>query len=206
VADAGEQDDAMPWRPLVVGIGGSTNEPSGTTLLLRTALDIVSAQGARTVCFAGAELAQLPIYAPGAAVDETTAHFVRVVRECDAVIVATPGYHGGMSGLVKNALDHLEALREDDRPYLDGRPVGVIVTAAGWQTSGTTLSSVRAAVHALRGWPTPYAVTVNSAQQSLRDGLPADEAVLVGLRILTGQVMEFLSWQAAARRRAGEAG
>ncbi|HEY2165881.1 MAG TPA: NAD(P)H-dependent oxidoreductase [Jatrophihabitantaceae bacterium] len=193
-----ERRPGIAGDPLVVGIGGSTSEPSGTTLLLRTALDLLSAAGARTVSFTGADLAELPIYAPDRPIDEPTEHYLRIFRECDAVIVATPGYHGGMSGLVKNALDHLEALRSDDRPYLDGRAVGVIVTAAGWQGAGTALASVRSAVHALRGWPTPYAVTVNSAEQSLRGADVPEQVVLPALQILTGQLLEFLSWRAAA--------
>ena len=81
---------------------------------------------------------------------------IEAVREADAIIIATPGYHGGVSGLVKNALDTLEELRADDRPYLDGRAVGCIVTAYGWQAAGSVLTSLRSIVHALRGWPTPF--------------------------------------------------
>ncbi len=51
------------------------------------------------------------------------------IRQCDGLIVATPAYHGTLSGLVKNALDYLEELRDDERPYLDGRAVGCIVCA-----------------------------------------------------------------------------
>ncbi|MGH8862095.1 MAG: hypothetical protein ACRDVG_12840, partial [Jatrophihabitantaceae bacterium] len=80
------------------------------------------------------------------------------------------------------------------RPYLDGRAVGVIVSAAGWQSCGTALISVRSAIHALRGWPTPFGVTVNSIEQD------ADDPQIVGaLRILAGQLMDFASWQASAR-------
>jgi FMN reductase len=76
---------------------------------------------------------------------------------------------------------------------LDGRAVGVIVSAAGWQSCGTALVSVRSAIHALRGWPTPFGVTVNSAEQDLDD-----ERVRGGLRILAGQLVEFASWRRAA--------
>jgi FMN reductase len=114
-------------------------------------------------------------------------------------VIATPGYHGGMSGLVKNALDHLEELRDDPRPYLDGRAVGVIVTAAGWQAAGTALVSVRSAIHALRGWPTPFGVTVNSVEQPVGADGRIDDRVDGALEILAGQLMEFASWRAAAR-------
>ncbi|MBB5447498.1 NAD(P)H-dependent FMN reductase [Paraburkholderia sp. WSM4177] len=86
------------------------------------------------------------------------------MRRADAVIVATPGYHGGVSGLVKNALDTLEELRADERPYLDGRAVGCIVTAYGWQAAGSVLTSLRSIVHALRGWPTPFGAGINTLE------------------------------------------
>ncbi|MDA0171238.1 hypothetical protein OJ998_19205 [Solirubrobacter taibaiensis] len=34
------------------------------------------------------------------------------------MILASPFYHGGMTWLLKNALDHLEALADRPRPYL----------------------------------------------------------------------------------------
>ncbi len=98
-----------------------------------------------------------------------------------------------MSGLVKNALDLLEDLRADTRPYLDGRAVGCIVVAAGWQGTGITLSAVRDIVHALRGWPTPLGVTINTVavQAFGPDGRCTDPATDAQLSTLAGQVMQF---------------
>jgi FMN reductase len=115
------------------------------------------------------------------------------VAAADGLIIATPGYHGGMSGLVKNGMDHLESLRDDARPYLSGRAVGTIVTAAGWQACGTTLVSLRSTIHALRGWPTPYGVTVNSADQVFAEGGVLLEPIAAALRLVTDQVLEFAS-------------
>jgi FMN reductase len=44
------------------------------------------------------------------------------VRGADALVFGSPGYHGTLSGLVKNALDYLEELGRDARPYVDGLP------------------------------------------------------------------------------------
>jgi FMN reductase len=198
---AGAEVDVLPpfagGAPLIVGIGGSTNPRSVTNRLLDACLAEVAALGARTASVTGTALAALPIYSGD--VDPTlAAPLIDAVRAADCVIIGTPGYHGGMSGLVKNALDHLEQLRDADRPYLDGRAVGVIVAAAGWQSCGTALVSVRSAIHALRGWPTPFGVTVNSLEQS-----PDDERVTGALRVLAGQLLEFASWQAAGRAASG---
>jgi FMN reductase len=185
----------MSEAPLIVGLGGSAGEASVTGQLLHDCLAVAAKAGARTVAFDGDHLAAVPIFSVhdlrhSAAADE----LLDAVRQADAIVLATPGYHGAMSGLVKNALDHLELLREDERPYLDGRAVGIIVAASGWQACGTALVSARSAVHALRGWPTPFALTMNSAEQQ-----PDDERITGGLEILAGQLLQFTSWQAAAR-------
>ena len=189
----------MAEAPLIVGIGGSTSPTSMTNRLLETCLAHAAAAGARTQALFGGELAALPIFTMDAVLDGAGEKLLAAVRAADGVIIASPGYHGGMSGLVKNAVDHLELLREDERPYLDGRAVGVIVSAAGWQACGTTLVSIRSAIHALRGWPTPFGVTVNSAEQVTTADGAFDANVDGALKLLAAQLMDFASWQAAAR-------
>ncbi|APA89317.2 NAD(P)H-dependent oxidoreductase [Paraburkholderia sprentiae WSM5005] len=151
--------------PLVVGIGGTTRAISSTECALALALRGAEAAGAHTRLFGGTFLHSLPHYAPEqpARTDEQL-QLIEAVRRADAVIIATPGYHGGVSGLVKNALDTLEELRADERPYLDGRAVGCIVTAYGWQATGSVLTSLRSIVHALRGWPTPFGAGINTLE------------------------------------------
>ena len=92
------------------------------------------AAGAETRLLGGEFLSQLPVFdpRPGESSEPQRA-LADAMRAADGVIIATPGYHGSMSGLVKNALDTLELTREDAAPYFQGRPVGVIVTADGWQ-------------------------------------------------------------------------
>jgi FMN reductase len=138
--------------PLIVGIGGTTRLASTSERVLTKALEASEALGARTKIFGGALLARIPIYDPASA---NTSPELRAllagVSEADGVIVATPGYHGSVSGLVKNALDALEGLRSDARPYFEGRAVGCIVTADGWQACGTALSGLRTIVHVRGG-------------------------------------------------------
>jgi FMN reductase len=152
-------------RPLVVGIGGSGRPGSTTDRALILALAGAEREGARTRLFDGAFLASLPLFLPWQ--DTRTpqiAELLDALTEADGLVLATPSYHGGVSGLVKNALDYLEDLRADYRPYLDGRAVGCVVTSAGRQAGGTTLSGLWSLVHALRGWPTPLGVTVDTTQ------------------------------------------
>jgi FMN reductase len=179
--------------PFIVGIGGTVRTPSSSERVLIAALAAAEAAGARTQMFGGEILSRLPIYNPndGQHPPERSA-LVDAVRRADGVIVATPGYHGSLSGLIKNALDSLEPLRDDARPYLDGRAVGCIVVADGWQACGSALAHLRSIVHALRGWPTPLGSTINSATQPFdaQGGLKS-ERDLFQVEMVARQVVDF---------------
>jgi FMN reductase len=153
---------------------------------VRAALLCAEREGAETFLVGGEELAGLPHYRPDRP-DRTSAQLevLAAVRRADGLILGTPTYHGGVSGLVKNAIDLLEDLRDDPRPYLEGRTVGCIVTTAGWQGAGATLQSLRTIVHALRGWPTPYGVTINTTVP----GAMGPEAVAATVALLSRQVV-----------------
>jgi FMN reductase len=191
--------------PLVVGIGGSGRPGSTTERALTVALAGAEQAGARTSLFDGAFLAELPLYVPWQRARAACAvELLDALVSADGVILATPSYHGGVSALVKNALDYLEDLRDDHRPYLDGRAVGCVVTAAGWQTGGTTLSSLWSIVHALRGWPTPLSVTLNTTRQPLDPaGSPDAARSLAKLSIVGQQVARFAAVFGQAPERAG---
>lgn len=179
-------------RPLIVGIGGSTREGSTTEMALRVALNAARAKGAEAVFVGGRQL-QFPMYEPDVTGRTGDAQrWVELVRGCGGLVVASPGYHGSVSGLVKNALDYLEDLRDDDRPYLDGRAVGCITCAFGWQAAGTTLVALRSIVHALRGWPTPLGAALNSALPLFDAGGDCvDASTRFQLDLIGHQVVEF---------------
>ncbi len=175
----------------VVGIGGSMRADSQSERALRIALDAVEEAGAKTTMISGSRL-MLPFYDP--ALPDRTPDAVRLIEElrtADGVLLVSPGYHGTVSGLVKNALDYVEDLREDERPYLDGRAVGCVAAARGWQASVTTLTALRSIVHALRGWPTPLGAAVNSADVVFDDDGCSDARVEETLRLIGHQVVDF---------------
>jgi FMN reductase len=180
-------------QPLIVGIGGSTRAPSSTDRALRISLQAAEAAGARTHIFDGAFLSRLPHYVPEHTErNDEQRQLVDTVRRADGLVVASPGYHGGVSGLVKNALDLLEDLRDDERGYLQGRAVGCVATAAGWQAAVSTLAALRSIVHALRGWPTPLGATLNTSEILFdAQGCCRDEKVGLQLATVGAQVVEF---------------
>jgi FMN reductase len=181
-----------PTTPMkIVAIGGSVRPRSSTELALRAVLDAAAARGAETTLFAGPDLA-LPSYEPGD-LDERGRRMLDAVVAADAVVLGSPGYHGTVSGLVKNAIDHLEELRGGERCYLDGIPVGCVATAYGWQAAVNTMGTLRVLAHSLRAWPTPLGIALNMAATPVfaADGSVADPAVRESVEIMADQLMSF---------------
>jgi FMN reductase len=181
-------------RPLIVGLGGTPRVGSSSEFALRIALAGAEMAGATTAVVCGRDLL-FPMYDPSVIErSDGTRRLVSLLAKSDGIIISSPGYHGSISGLVKNVLDYIEDLRNDERTYLEGRAVGCIVCAQGWQATGTTLVALRSIVHALRGWPTPLGVTVNSAiTKFAMDGACEDATVVTQLETLGRQVVEFAS-------------
>jgi FMN reductase len=185
----------MTRKVRIVGIGGTLRAGSTSEQALRYAVNVAAELGAETELIVATEL-DLPMYSPGGQGPERALRLLNAVRCADGVIVSSPGYHGGISGLLKNALDYLEELAGEPRPYLHGKAVGCIVASSGWQAGATSLTSLRSNVHALRGWPTPLGAVVNSSakpfdlQGNLTDPKTRDQLGTVGR-----QVVEFAQAQ-----------
>ncbi len=177
---------------------------SASERALRIAAEAAGETGAEVEYLTGRQL-MLPIY-DTETTDRTpeTAALVDAVRRADGLIVASPGYHGGVSGMLKNVLDYVEDLRRDERPYLDGRAVGLIGVAHGWQTAVGTLQQLRQVVHSLRGWPTPLGVAINDSSGLIRtDASDSDETVVRQLQTMGQQVAEMAALLTSPRSPQG---
>jgi len=179
-------------KPYIVGIGGTTRANSSTEKALNVALAAAERLGAE-IKLLGAEALDLPMYAPEKPGRAPAAErFVAEIRRADGIILGSPGYHGGISGLVKNAIDYVEDLSKDASPYFQGRAVGLIATGAGWQGAIVTLSALRGVVHALRGWPTPLGVAVNTLEPCFdENGACLSPKLKEQLETLAREVVDF---------------
>ena len=178
--------------PFIVGIGGTMRVGSTSEKAMAAALRMAETQGARTLMLSGPDLDMETFDPAVASRSDNAQRLVEALRAADGIILSSPSYHGTISGHLKNALDYTEDMRADDRPYFDNRAVGCIVCADGAQAMGSTLSTLRAIVHALRGWPTPYAAVINSSLKPFEaDGSIKSPDVAAPLNIMAGQVVEF---------------
>jgi FMN reductase len=77
------------------------------------------------------------------------------VEWADAFVLASPDYHGSMSGTMKNFLDHFWE-------EFAGKTFGYICTSH--EKGLTVMDQMRTAVRQCYGWSMPYGVSINSGQ------------------------------------------
>lgn len=176
--------------PLVLGISGAMRFGSANEQALRVVLERVEQLGGRTQLIPGSRLI-LPNYDDEVDPEAKARWLLEAVEVAEGIVLCSPSYHGGVSGLLKNGLDYLEGTAKGPRPYLRGLPVGCVATGDGWQGPNSTLLALRQMVHALQGWPTPTGVAQNLNDGGIGDARDA-------LRRIAEQIMEF----ALARRAA----
>jgi FMN reductase len=178
-------------QPFIVGIGGTMQRNASSERVLGMALASARSQGARTHLFAGPEIAFPHFDLKDSAGVGAAQEFCSVLRKADGIILSSPCYHGSISGLIKNALDYIELMRGDSRPYFDGRAVGCIGCGAGNQGPSMVVTELRTIVHSLRGWCTPLAVAINTTQVTIGDSSCSDPHITSHIETLSKQVVEF---------------
>lgn len=182
----------LDTKAIVVGLGGTMRAGSSSERALRSAMERIEKKGLATVLFTG-EALMLPMYDPAS--KQSTPRSTRIVdtiRRAAGVLIASPCYHGSVSGLVKNCLDYIEETAGDSRPYLDGKAVGLIGCGFGNQGPTMVLSQLRSITHSLRGWPVPMGVAINTAVARFEHGAWSDTNVDTQLSIMADQVIEFI--------------
>lgn len=147
----------MNDSPLVVGISGSLREQSTTYIALGHVLDAASDVGADVELVDLREW-DLPLFDPDRRDRGDAAALRELVGKADAVILATPVYHGMISSALKNAFDYLGTDEFRDKV------VGLMATAGGGSYA-PTLAHLRTGVRTVHGWTLPHEVGIRRASE-----------------------------------------
>lgn len=183
----------------VLGVSGSLRQQSKTALALRLFLDFVAKQGAEARML-DLRSVELPMYRPDLETpSEAQKDITADVEWADAFVLATPDYHGSMSGAMKNFLDyHWEELA--------GKVFGYICSSH--EKGLTVMDQMRTVVRQCYGWSMPYGVAFNGradfgaggtlqnprVEQRLK--MMARDLVVYGT-LIRGQFLEDLGGQEA---------
>lgn len=136
----------------VLGVVGSTRRGSYSSQALLIALEYAKKHGAEVRIL---EVNKMPLYDPNAPPSNEVGHAAEAVAWADAFILASPDYHGSMSGALKNFLDHFYE-------EFAGKLFGYIV--ASHEKGLTVMEQMRTAVRQCYGWSMPYGVSINGPQ------------------------------------------
>jgi FMN reductase len=137
----------------VLGVGSSMREGSYGTRALKIVLDRMEKLQAETHLL-DLRKVKMPTFNPNSSVQSSKR--IREVTEevnwADVFILATPDYHGSMSGPIKNFLDHYWQ-------EFAGKTFGYICTSH--EKGLTAMDQMRTAVRQCYGWSLPYGISVN---------------------------------------------
>jgi azobenzene reductase len=135
----------------VLGVGSSMRQGSYSTTALNMILHMAKGNDAETKLL---DLRQTNLPMLYAAKDDTheIVQVTELVEWADAYILATPDYHGSMSGSLKNFLDYFWS-------EFAGKTFGYIV--ASHEKGLTVMDQMRTAVRQCYGWSIPYGISIN---------------------------------------------
>jgi azobenzene reductase len=135
----------------VLGVGSSMRQGSYSTTALNMILDMAKGNEAETKLL---DLRQTNLPMLYAVKDDTheIGQVTELVEWADAYILATPDYHGSMSGSLKNFLDYFWS-------EFAGKTFGYIV--ASHEKGLTVMDQMRTAVRQCYGWSIPYGISIN---------------------------------------------
>ena len=108
------------------------------------------------------------------------------VRAAQGIILATPEYHGGYSGVLKNALD-LMGFDE-----FEGKMLGLVGVSGGGMGAFGALNSLRAVGRALHAWVVPEQASIPEAWKVFDpSGTLTDHDLETRLKAVGRQVARF---------------
>ncbi|MDJ0555960.1 MAG: NADPH-dependent FMN reductase [Microcoleaceae cyanobacterium MO_207.B10] len=84
------------------------------------------------------------------------------VKQADGLILASPEYHGSVSGVIKNALDLMSF------EHLDGKVTGLI-SVLGGQSNSNALNDLRLIIRWVHGWVIPEQIAIGQAWNAFSD-------------------------------------
>ena len=141
----------------VLGVGSSMRENSYGTKALKFVLDMTKKYDTE-IHLLNLRETKLPLFDPDGSTEEDTllSDELRKITDyviwADAFVLVSPDYHGSMSGVMKNFLDHYWE-------EFAGKTFGYVCTSH--EKGLTAMDQMRTAIRQCYGWSLPYGVSIN---------------------------------------------
>jgi len=174
----------------VLGIGSSMRKNSFSTNTLSKVLEIISVKYKTEARLVNLFETQLPIYRPSSKLDnENVKKVTNDVNWANVFVLASPDYHGSMSGTMKNFLDFFWK-------EFSGKTFGYIVSSH--EKGLTVMDQMRTAVRQCYAWSLPYGISINEGEDLGSDGKIVNSRLQSRMEMLARDLVVYgrlIYWQ-----------
>lgn len=174
----------------ILGVAGSMRQESYSTLGLKMVLEEAKKYGSESHLLDLRDR-NLPLYDPGAPSSNDPSlnnsnnvleKITTALKWADALVLASPDYHGSMSGTLKNFLDYFW---ED----FAGKTFGYII--ASHEKGLTVADQMRTAVRQCYGWSMPYNISINGEKDFDSEGNLVNSALVKRIKMLARDLVTY---------------
>jgi NAD(P)H-dependent FMN reductase len=173
----------------VLGVAGSMREQSYSTRGLKMVLEETKKYNAESYMLEVRKI-NLPLYDPSEITSDNSSSNNNIVLEritttlrwADVFVLASPDYHGSMSGGMKNFLDYFWE-------EFAGKTFGYIV--ASHEKGLTVADQMRTAVRQCYGWSMPYNISINGEKDFDSKGNLINSALAKRIKMLSRDLVTY---------------
>jgi NAD(P)H-dependent FMN reductase len=186
-----DQENTHQQRTInVLGVAGSMRQESYSTLGLRMVLEEAKKYYSESYLLELRDIT-LPLYDPSGpssndpsfnSSNNVLEKITTALKWADALVLATPDYHGSMSGTLKNFLDYFW---ED----FAGKTFGYII--ASHEKGLTVADQMRTAVRQCYGWSMPYNISINGEKDFDSKGNLVNSALVKRIKMLARDLVIY---------------
>jgi len=174
----------------ILAFAGSLREGSYNKSLLRAAKEIAPDEIKITIF----DLEGIPLFNSDLEAEgdpKRVAEFKEAIRQADGILIASPEYNHGMTGVTKNAIDW--ASRPPKNPVMRYKPVGVMGASPGITGTARSQEQLRQTLKGLGAYcmPSPELLVYRAKEKFDKDGSLTDESTR---NFLEKYLKEFAEW------------
>jgi multimeric flavodoxin WrbA len=193
---------------MILGLCGSPRAMT-TEYVLRAALGILQEKGFKTV-FWGIRGKKIGfcihcdhcLKEVGCIIDDDVQGLYPLLREAEALVIATPVYNGGVSAQIKAVMDRTRALLAQDRDALRDKP-GIAIAVWGDRVGGQELALQQIQTYLILNGAIPLSGGFFGANlgaslwsKDSMDGIREDDEGMRSMRKTVNRLMEYMEERA----------
>jgi FMN reductase len=191
--------DPTKEKVRVLGIGSSMRNNSFSTKALANILEIITVKYNTEARLVNLLETELPMYKPGIKFEnDNVRKITSEVNWANVFVLASPDYHGSMSGAMKNFLDFFWK-------EFSGKTFGYIVSSH--EKGLTVMDQMRTAIRQCYAWSLPYGISINEREDFDSDGQIVSKKLQSRMEMLSRDLVVYgglIYWQFMKDRDSSE--